>query len=163
MTSPGFGVADCAQSAGNSAGNNVVPDALVCKTTANASGWDLTNGPDLTNIVLFVDPATNTGKKLQGGAGDDNLQGGAGNDRLSGGISGGDLLSGGAGDDVLLGGAGEDLLNGGSGNDVLNTGDSQFGDIADGGSGNDFIHCGVCQGVVLSFHGESGKIGRAHV
>jgi len=153
MTSPGFGVADCAQSAGN----NVVPDALVCKATANASGWDLTNGPDLTNIVLFVDPATNTGKKLQGGAGDDNVQGGAGNDRLSGGISGGDLLSGGAGDDVLLGGAGEDLLNGGSGNDVLNTGDSQFGDIADGGSGNDFIHCGVCQGIVLSFHGESGN------
>ena len=108
-------------------------------------------------MVLFANPTSNNPVRLSGGGGDDSIQGGAGNDILSGGASGGDIVLGMAGNDIIFGGPGEDIINGGSGNDVINAGNSQAGDIADGGSGSDFIHCGMCSGLAVSFHGESGN------
>jgi Ca2+-binding RTX toxin-like protein len=108
-------------------------------------------------MVLFGDPLTTNPVRLSGGGGDDSIQGGAGNDMLSGGASGGDIVLGMAGNDIIFGGPGEDIINGGPGNDVINAGNSQAGDIADGGSGSDFIHCGMCSGLAVSFHGESGN------
>ena len=152
MNSPGFSVSDC--TSGSTPG--LVPDSISCKSlsTTNAP-FDLTN-TDLLNMVLFADPATTNPVRLSGGGGDDSIQGGRGNDLLSGGASGGDIVLGFEGDDIIFGGPGEDILNGGSGNDVINAGNSQAGDIADGGTGSDFIHCGMCSGLAVSFHGESG-------
>lgn len=153
MNSPGFSVADC--TSGSQAG--LVPDSISCKSlsTSNAP-FDLTN-TDLLNMVLFGDPATTNPVRLSGGGGDDSIQGGRGNDLLSGGVSGGDIVLGFEGNDIIFGGPGEDILNGGSGNDVINAGNSQAGDIADGGTGSDYIHCGMCSGLAVSFHGESGN------
>ena len=153
MNSPGFSIADC--TSGSQA--NLTPGSMSCKflSTSNAP-FDLTN-TDLLNMVLFADPASANPVRLSGGGGDDSIQGGRGNDLLSGGASGGDIVLGFEGNDIIFGGPGEDILNGGSGNDVINAGNSQAGDIADGGTGSDFIHCGMCSGIAVSFHGESGN------
>jgi hypothetical protein len=153
MNSPGFSVADC--TSGSQAG--LVPDSISCKSlsTSNAP-FDLTN-TDLLNMVLFGDPTTTNPVRLSGGGGDDSIQGGRGDDLLSGGVSGGDIVLGFEGNDIIFGGPGEDILNGGSGNDVIDAGNSQAGDIADGGTGSDYIHCGMCSGLAVSFHGESGN------
>ena len=153
MNSPGFSVADCT----SGSVSNLTPSSITCKSLSTTNTpFDITN-TDLLNVVLFADPTSTNSVRISGGGGDDSIQGGRGNDLLSGGASGGDIVLGFEGNDIIFGGPGEDILNGGSGNDVINAGNSQAGDIADGGTGSDFIHCGMCSGVALSFHGESGN------
>ena len=93
---------------------------------------DLTDYPFDDYITSYS--TTESGKTLEGGAGDDILEGGAGDDTLKGG-EGDDTLKGGEGDDILEGGAGNDILEGGVGNDTLEGGEGD--DTLEGGVGAD--------------------------
>ncbi|MBQ7502706.1 hypothetical protein IJT93_08345 [bacterium] len=88
---------------------------------------------------------TNTGNKLDGGAGNDYIEGGKGHDTINGG-SGDDVIYGMDGNDKITGSIGSDYIDGGAGSDNINAGignDMVFGgkgnDTIDGGSGKDVI------------------------
>ncbi|MFG1774234.1 M91 family zinc metallopeptidase [Nocardia salmonicida] len=100
------------------------------------------------NDTISVDPGTQVGLKLEGGAGNDKIQGGGGKDHING-ASGDDILGGGTGDDVIYAGDGNDTVFGGDGNDYLEGSagdDSVFGgfgnDTVSGGVGNDRLQSG---------------------
>ena len=98
---------------------------------------------------------TETGERIEGGAGldlliarggDDAVFGGEGGDHLDGG-PGRDTVFGGSGDDVALGGEGADAVDGGVGDDILvGEGGADTltgglgGDIVQGGAGADVIY-----------------------
>jgi hypothetical protein len=76
MTSPGFGISDCAASTSA----NLVPTTMTC----GAMKVDSTNGAlthkGLDNVTLFSNPVILSHTALVGGDGDDSIQGGAGDD-----------------------------------------------------------------------------------
>ncbi|MGO0788840.1 calcium-binding protein [Herbaspirillum seropedicae] len=95
------------------------------RSAAQASGKKNQGGAG--NDVLF---ATN-GEEINGNGGDDVIYGGDGDDTLVGGTYSA-LARGETDNDVLYGGAGKDSLNGGVGNDLL-----------DGGTGDDRMYGGA--------------------
>ncbi|WP_181699346.1 M91 family zinc metallopeptidase [Nocardia sp. GTS18] len=132
------------------------PQTHVVTVTVNGQKYEY-EGQQAQNITIFteggndtinVDPGTQVGLKLEGGAGNDKIQGGGGKDYING-AGGDDILGGGTGDDVVYGGDGNDTMFGGDGNDYLEGSagdDTVFGgfgnDTVSGGLGNDRLQSG---------------------
>ena len=101
--------------------------------------------------------ADDSGRVLQGGAGDDVLLGGLGDDTLNGGpgddilvaVAGGNTLNGGPGNDILIGGPGDDTLVGGWGDDLLIARGGS--NVLMGGAGNDILIGGIDAGAGQNF------------